>query len=239
MSSKVSSFMEPTSNNFTDTKWTLKIPIERWTTKIKEHTCTYCHSLVSVWSVTRSELGTVHVGQVCLGLLQNHWNSPNIVFSFLPYGTCKHVISCVWWMQQSRSYLRHCYTRQFFMQLVLQLLKAFQLHEQGCCTVQLDWQQLANLRPRRTEERIIRILIGWSSKALREKLLEGCYTVQLGMKVAAIIAKSRTELYFVQHCAQQKCCETSCRGNMLHRAILLQFVSQQRCETSCRVNCMV
>ena len=41
---------------------------------------------------------------------------------------------------------------------------ALQLHEQRCYTVQWDWQQLAKLRPRRTEESIIRILIGWSSK---------------------------------------------------------------------------
>ena len=37
------------------------------------------------------------------------------------------------------------------------------------------------------------------------------------------VAKSRTEFYFVQCCAQQKCCETSRRGNMLHRAILQQL----------------
>ena len=37
---------------------------------------------------------------------------------------------------------------------------ALQLHEQGCYTVQWDCQQLANLRPRRTEERKIRIRIG-------------------------------------------------------------------------------
>ena len=47
---------------------------------------------------------------------------------------------------------------------------ALQLHEQGCYSVQWHCQQLAKLRPRRTEERIIRILIGWSSKALRDKL---------------------------------------------------------------------
>ena len=34
----------------------------------------------------------------------------------------------------------------------------------------LHCKQLAKLRRRRTEDRIIRILIGWSSKALRDKL---------------------------------------------------------------------
>ena len=47
-----------------------------------------------------------------------------------------------------------------------------------------------------------------------DKLLEGCYTVQRRLKVSAIVTKSRTEFYSVQHCAQQKCCETSCRGNI-------------------------
>ena len=37
-----------------------------------------------------------------------------------------------------------------------------------------------------------------------DKLLEGCYTVQRWSKVAAIIAKSRTESYFVPRCVQQK-----------------------------------
>ena len=48
------------------------------------------------------------------------------------------------------------------------------------------------------------------------------------------VAKSRTEFYFVQCCAQQKCCEKCCetsrRGNMLHRAILQQL---GRCDTNC------
>ena len=43
----------------------------------------------------------------------------------------------------------------------------------------------------------------------------GCCTAPLQS-----LQKSRTEFYFVQRCAQQKCGETSCRGNMLHRAIL-------------------
>ena len=116
---------------------------------------------------------------------------------------------------------------------------ALQLHEQGCYTVQWECQQLAKLRPRRTEERIIRILIGWLSKALWGKLLEGCYTVQRRLKVAAIVAESRTEFYFVQCCAKQKCCETSCRGNLVHRSILQQLVSQRRWGTSCWENCTV
>ena len=37
---------------------------------------------------------------------------------------------------------------------------ALQLHEQGCYTLQWYCQQLTKLRPRRTDERIIRILIG-------------------------------------------------------------------------------
>ena len=82
-------------------------------------------------------------------------------------------------------------------------------------------------------------LIGWSSKALRDKLLEGCYTVQRRLKVAAIVATSRTEFYLLQRCTQQKCCNTSCRGNTLHRAILQQLVSQRRCKTSCWENCSV
>ena len=58
-------------------------------------------------------------------------------------------------------------------------------------------------------------------------------SVQRRLKVAGIVAKSRTELYSVQRCTQQKCCKTSCRGDMLHRAILQQLVLQRRCETSC------
>ena len=105
--------------------------------------------------------------------------------------------------------------------------------------LQLHEQQLAKLQPRRTEERIIRILIGWSSKALRDKLLEGCYSVQRQLKVAAIVTKSRTEFYFVQRCTQQKCCETSCRGNMLHHTILQQLVLQRCWGTSCWEHCTV
>ena len=74
---------------------------------------------------------------------------------------------------------------------------ALQLHEQGCYTaVQWHCQQLTKLWPRRTEERIIRILIGWLSNArlelwkvessftfcnackkLRDKLLSRCVTL--------------------------------------------------------------
>ena len=100
---------------------------------------------------------------------------------------------------------------------------ALQLHEQGCYTVQWDCQQLANLRPRRTEERIIRILIGWSSKALWDKLLEGWLHCATAIESCC---NRRTEFYFVQRCAQ-------------HRAILQQFLSQRRCETSCWKNCSV
>ena len=57
----------------------------------------------------------------------------------------------------------------------------------GCLNCAMG-QQLEKLPPRRTEERIIRILIDWSSKALRDKLLERCYTVQRRLKVAAIVA---------------------------------------------------
>ena len=41
----------------------------------------------------------------------------------------------------------------------------------------------------------------------------------------ATAIESRTEFFFVQRSEQQKCCETSCRGDMLHRAILEQLVS--------------
>ena len=111
------------------------------------------------------------------------------------------------------------YARQFFVQLVSQRLKASHFSCTNRGVTLCNGQQLAKLRPRRTDERIM-ILIGWLSKALWGKLLEGCYTVQRRLKVAAIVAKSRTEFYFVQ------CCGTSYRGNMLRRAILQQLVGR-------------
>ena len=78
---------------------------------------------------------------------------------------------------------------------------ALQLHEQGCYTVQWDsGQQLAKLRPRRTKERIIRILIGWSSKALWDKLHWGCYTAQHGKSKWNRCEK----FYFLQRLRQQR-----------------------------------
>ena len=78
---------------------------------------------------------------------------------------------------------------------------ALQLHEQRCNTVQWDWQQLAKLRPRRTEESIIRILIGSSSKALRDKLYVGRIALRYDEKVdkivAAIVRNSRIKFYFL------------------------------------------
>ena len=76
---------------------------------------------------------------------------------------------------------------------------AFQLHEQGCYTVQWDCQQLANLRDK--------LLEGWLHCATA---IESC-------------CNRRTEFYFVQRCAQhrailqqflsQRRCETSCWKN--------------------------
>ena len=73
-----------------------------------------------------------------------------------------------------------------------------QLYEHGCYTVHWDCQQLAKLRPRRTEERIIRILIGLSSKELREVALRNAEEV-----VTAIVAKRKIKFYFLQRLRQQ------------------------------------
>ena len=44
---------------------------------------------------------------------------------------------------------------------------------------------------------------------LRDKLLEGLYTVQWCCQLLQSVAKSRAEFYFVQRFAQQKNCETN------------------------------
>ena len=101
---------------------------------------------------------------------------------------------------------------------------ALQLHEQGCYTVQWDCQQLAKLRPRRTEERIIRILIGWSSKALREKLRgrgrEGvlhCATLKKSMKLLLqSLRKVESSSTFYNACRNKKM-----RDKLLSRYVTL------------------
>ena len=73
-----------------------------------------------------------------------------------------------------------------------------------------------------------------------------CYTLQCravtcnGFKaIHAVVAESRTELYFVQFLEAQKCCEKSYREGMLYATTYLQLVSQGDCITSFKEDCTV
>ena len=104
------------------------------------------------------------------------------------------IFTCLWLRVSLTSssdtlfaFLKASLHQAIFCAICLVMFKsvALQLHEQGCQTAQWDCQQLAKLRPRRTGESIIRILISWSSKGLRDKLLEGwlhCVTMKKSIK---------------------------------------------------------
>ena len=81
---------------------------------------------------------------------------------------------------------------------------ALQLHEQRCYTVQWDWQQLAKLRPRRTEEdrgEYNKDPDWLIEQALRDKLYGGRVALRYDEKVdkivAAIVRNSRIKFYFL------------------------------------------
>ena len=78
-----------------------------------------------------------------------------------------------------------------------------------CMWTAVFYQQLAKLRPRGTEERIIRILIGWWSKALRDKLHggggrggEGCYTDHSNESSRLVLSNGGAHVV-----AEQRSCE--------------------------------
>ena len=71
---------------------------------------------------------------------------------------------------------------------------------------------LPAIRKTATKERILRILIGWSSRALRVTLRND----EKGDKiVSVIVAKSKIKFYFLQRLWQQQNCKTSCMKNCL------------------------
>ena len=88
---------------------------------------------------------------------------------------------------------------------------ALQLHKQGCYSVQWDYQQLTKLWPRRTGERIRRILIGWLSKSIVRQVAK----LQKSIKsLQQSLWKVESSSTFCNTCGNKKMCCLS----MLHFA---------------------
>ena len=97
-----------------------------------------------------------------------------------------------------------------------------QLHEQRCYTLQCFLQLVSQLVPQRARLRLKAYFYWLIAQNVARQVARGVLhyaMLQIHCSVAAIVAKSRTWLYFVQSLLQQKCCETWWLRDMLHRAI--------------------
>ena len=68
---------------------------------------------------------------------------------------------------------------------------------------------LSRNAPRNEKQEVCACALVKTAVKLRDKLLEGRYTVQWYCQLLQSVAKSRAEFYFVQRFAQQKNCETT------------------------------
>ena len=89
---------------------------------------------------------------------------------------------------------------------------ALQVAEVWCWGPVTLWNFLSNLSrnaPRKENREVYACTLVKTAVKLRDKLLEGWYTVQWLCQLLQFVAKSRAEFYFVQRFAQQKNCETT------------------------------
>ena len=68
---------------------------------------------------------------------------------------------------------------------------------------------LSRNAPRNEKQEVCACALVKTAVKLRDKLLEGWYTVQWCCQLLQFVAKSRTEFFFVQRFAQQKNCEAT------------------------------
>ena len=107
--------------------------------------------------------------------------------------------------------LLHC---AFFSATCLAMVEkvALQAAEVWCWGPVTLCNFLSNLSrnaPRNEKQEVCACALVKTAVTLRDKLLEGWYTVQWCCQLLQSVAKSRAEFYFVQRFAQQKDCETT------------------------------
>ena len=84
--------------------------------------------------------------------------------------------------------------------------------------------------PRNEKQEVCACALVEPAVKLRDKFLEGWYTVQWCCQLLQSVAKSRAEFYFVQRFAQQKNCETTHVTLQLSRNLSRNAIARQVAE---------
>ena len=121
--------------------------------------------------------------------------------------------------------------------------------EVGCCTVQRNLSNLQRFVPRKPcdirywRAGVGRIYKRTNQRTLGENCVASCWrgvTLCNGScKLLRLLRKVELDSTSCNVARNKKRCVASCRGTLLHRAILQQLATQRCCVASCCKNCAV